>query len=423
MPSRGGRQAREVVVTGLGVILPGCDSADQFWAQIRDGESQLSFEPHPVHDGEVMAVGRIRDFDPMRYLRDIPQRFVSQYHREILFYLSSVFAAREDARLGAARIQPDRIGLFDGTSRSNFGHWYDLISRESGATPEQLRELYSKRELLLGLPSAAIGLAASLLRIAGPAYTFNATCSSGGVAMGHALREIQAGEIDVAFATGHDLHLVKPFLIMYGEANLISSEQQNAKAAVRPYVGHSTNAFGEGALTLVLEAREHAEARGAKPIAEIVAYRYGNNAYHPTTVDVAGLRPADVIRRILDETETPAEDVAFVVGHGNGVHLSDVSEENYMRIAFGSRAKEIPLLSTKPIYGHTLGASSSVNAAAACLMLKHQFIVPTINVDATKQKRNTNHQPQTGRPATCKAGLTVSYGMGGHNAILLFRTV
>ena len=94
-----------------------------------------------------------------------------------------------------------------------------------------------------------------------------------------------------------------------------------------------------------------------------------------------------------------------------------------MRLVFGTRANAVPLISTKPIYGHTLGASSAVNAAAAALMVQRNFIIPTINIDEKRQKRGAHHQANVGAAQPCRAGIAMSYGMGGHNTALLFRQV
>jgi 3-oxoacyl-[acyl-carrier-protein] synthase II len=363
-------------------------------------------------------MGRIRDFDAAKYLSEIPEHFYSRYHRELQIYLASLYVARDDAKLDLHRVAPDRIGLFDGSSRTNFEFWYERIRRERDS---DARELYTRRELVTGMPGGAVGIAASLLKVQGPAYAFSGTCSSGGMAIGHAFREIQSGEIEVALASGHDLPLIAPVFAMYDDAKLITREREDPRRAVRPYVDFSANAFGEGSVTLVLESRAHAEARGAEILATLAGYRYGNNGYHPTTVDVAGLRPADILRRLLADAGIAREDVGFVVGHGNAVHLSDVSEENYMRLVFGTEAANVPLISTKPIYGHTVGASSAINAAAVILMLHHGFVVPTINVDPSRVKRNAQHQANVGVARRCRSGIAMSYGMGGHNAALLFR--
>jgi 3-oxoacyl-[acyl-carrier-protein] synthase II len=190
---------------------------------------------------------------------------------------------------------------------------------------------------------------------------------------------------------------------------------------VRPYVGHSANAFGEGAVTLVLETRAHAQRRGASILASIGGYKYGNSGEHPTHVDVSGARPTRVIMSLLDEARMAPAEVHFVVGHGNGVQSSDIAEINYMRRVFGRHAHAVPLISTKPIYGHTLGASGAVNAAAAALMIHHRYLIPTINVDVDQVEGDCNFQANRGQPSHCDAGLSMCFGLGGHNTALLVQ--
>src|SRR3954471_91890 len=155
---------------------------------------------------------------------------------------------------------------------------------------------------------------------------------------------------------------------MYRDAGLMNTDAEIAEKSLRAFVGHSKNVFGEGGISLVLETREHAEDRGAPILAQLAGYRHGNGGEHPTEVDFSGVRPANLIENALEEAELRADGVDLVVGHGNGVTNSDLSELNYMRRVFGSRTRDVPLISTKPIYGHTLGASSALNVAAVALM-------------------------------------------------------
>jgi len=405
-----------VVVTGIGPILPGCRDSGTFWDHLRNGHSQLELELDPNDPTASCAVGRVGDLDPQRDLEDIPERFTQLYHRELQLYLASVFSARREADIDLSTLDRERVGLYDGAARHMFAFWYERLSERGDNGPAG----YTRRDLMTGLPGQTVGIAASLLQIRGPALCFSGTCSAGAMAIGQAFRDIRAGDIDVGLATGHESCLVPPVFGMYHDAHLIS-HSDDAKRAVRAFVGHSGNAFAEGAVTLVLESLEHAESRGAEILAELCGYKYGNNGYHPTSVDVSGVRPAEIIESLLVATETARDEVDFVVGHGNGVQLSDVSEQNYMRLVFGQRAREIPLLSTKPIFGHTLGASSAVNAAASVFNLHHGFVFPTINIDESRQKRAVFHQANHGAYRDCRVGLSMAYGMGGHNTVLLFR--
>lgn len=268
--------------------------------------------------------------------------------------------------------------------------------------------------------ATGLGLAAAILGVRGPTYTYSSTCASGVVAVGHALRELEHGDIDIALAGGHDAALLPPVYQMYRDAGLLSLEQEDPRRAIRPYGGNSRNALGEAAVTVALESREHADARGAEALATLVGYRYGNSGLHPTNIEATGDRAAELIESLLARHGVSPEQVGFVVGHGNGVEGSDRAELAYMRRVFGDRAPQVPLVTVKPIYGHTLGASGVVSLAAAALMLKNQFIVPTINMDP-QNDTGVAHQPNVGAPRACETGLVVCFGISGQNGVLLLR--
>jgi len=419
----------EVVVTGIGPLLANCADRHTLWAQLCHGPSQLVFEVAPGGSGERWAVGRVRGFDPARWLGRFPRAYYERYHREQQLYLSSLMIALDDAGLDMANLPRDRVGIFDGTSRGNFDYWYERVRLE-GTIPAN--ELYTRRELLTATPGQSANLAASLLGTRGPVYTFNVTCCSGAVAIGHAFRELETGDLDVAFATGHDSSLQAPMYQMYHDAGILSREQGDARRALRPFVDHSRNVFGEGAVTLVLETREHAARRGAVPLATIDGWKLGNNGGHPLHVDVEGRRASALISQVLTKAGVDRREIGFVVGHGNGVEQSDHSEIAYMHNIFGERAPEVPLLSVKPVYGHLLGGSSALNVAAATLMLHHRWMVPTLNAEPAELAkpapcspasptvgRTIDHLGEGGRATDASAALSVSYGIGGHNAVVL----
>ncbi len=405
----------EVVVTGIGVILPNCDTRDALWRQLHEGDSQLNIEADPA-DQIACPIGRVHAFDCARYLEDIKPEHYQACHREQQFYLASIVNACRDANLSLPELRNAKSGLFDGSSRGAVAAHLELLGQPN-------RRLTLREFNLQTLPGQAVGIAAAILGVKGPTYTFNGTCASGAIAIGNAFRELQAGRINVALGTGHDAALVAPLFQVYRDAQLISREATDPKRAIRPYSGNFANAFGEGAVTLVLETREHAERRGAEILAEVAAFRHGNGGEHPTDVDFTGERPAQLIHDVLEEADLSPDAIDFVIGHGNGVAVSDISELNYMKRTFGRRTRDVPLISTKPIYGHTLGASSALNLAAAALMLRHDYIIPTVGVDESRVVHGFNHQANRGKPKALRTGLVVSYGIGGQNVVLALRKV
>ncbi len=409
--------AEEVVITGIGVMLPGCDNRGTFWQQLRDGETQLRIEYDP-EDSEPRPVGRIGDFVAAQYLPGINPRLYRRCHREQLVYLCSVVQAALDAGMDPIAMRQRRVGLFDGTSRGSFAFWYDLIRRQVSEPGSRL----SVHEISAGMPGQAVGIAAAILGTQGPTYTFNGTCAAGAIAIGHAYRELLLGNVEIAFGTGHDVALVEPLFQMYKDAGLMSNAEDPTKA-IQPYTGHHLNAFGEGAVTLVLETASHARRRGARPLARIAGYHYGNGGTHPTDVDFTGERPARLIAELLERNDVESSEIDFVLGHGNGVRASDISELNYMKRVFGERTRTVPLISTKPVYGHTLGASSALNVAASALMLHNAHTIPTVGSDPRGKVHGFNHQEKGGESRELRAGLVVAYGIGGQNAALALERV
>jgi 3-oxoacyl-[acyl-carrier-protein] synthase II len=206
---------------------------------------------------------------------------------------------------------------------------------------------------------------------------------------------------------------------MYRDADLLCDEQVDAARSIKPYVGHSRNAFGEGAVTLVLEERSHAEARNATILAAVAGYDYRNNGEHPTAVDPTGGVSAELITGLLNGARTDRERVSFVVGHGNGVPMSDLAEIAMMRRLFGDGTSKVPLVSTKPIYGHLLGGASALNVAAAALMLHEGHVIPTLNIDERNIVAGMNHQANRSAESSGDVGVALSFGLGGQNAAIL----
>jgi 3-oxoacyl-[acyl-carrier-protein] synthase II len=404
---------QEVVVTGIGVILPRCDNRATFWDQLRHGLTQLSIELDP-EDHQPRPVGRIEEFSPVDYLSDIDVHLYRRCHREQLLYLCSVVQAAKDAGFQLSELAERRVGLFDGTSRGSMAYWYELV-RDKAAKPGTR---FSVRDISAAMPGQAVGIAAAILGTQGPTYTFNGTCAAGAISIGHAFREVQLGHVDVAFGSGHDSALIEPLFQMYRDAGLMSREGSDPSLAIRPYTGHCRNAFGEGAVTVVVESARHARQRGAEPLARIAGYNYGNGGEHPTDVDFTGEHPARLARELLAESRLELGAIDFVLGHGNGVRASDISELNYMKRLFGARTRSVPLISTKPVYGHTLGASSALNVAAAALMLHHENTIPTIGIDTEAVVHGFTHGERGGESRPLNAGLVVAYGIGGQNAVL-----
>ena len=411
-PARSVSPSSDVAITGIGVVLPNCEDRSTLWDHLKHGRSQLRFDDRV---GDRLPVGIALQFDPGQHFADIPQRYYQRYPRQLQLYLASVLLAVKDAGVDLSSFGPERVGIFEGSARPFFQYWYEQIRSEH--TRERR---YTKQHLMVGLPGQCGGIAASLLKLRGGVYSLTGACTSGAIATGLGCRELRDGALDLVLASGHDVPLVDPIFEMYGDAGLLSAERLDARRAIRPYGGGSTNAFGEGAITFVLERLDHARARGKRPLAVIAGFKHANLGDHPTGVDASGARSTELVGELLAATRHSVDEIDFVVGHGNAVTLSDQSEVRFMQRLFGNRASSVPLISTKPIYGHTMGASTSLNVAAAALMMHHGYLIPTINVDPHRPAAVFT-QPNVGAARAMRLGLAMGYGLGGHCTALLLR--
>ncbi len=406
---------RNVVITGVGVILPNCDNVNTLWRHLRSGSSQLSFMANPADPTDIVPAGRIRDFNPAKYLADVPERYYTVYSRHIQYYLSSLFLACDHARLAVSDVAADRIAIYDGSSRGPSQHRHQQILMEAG---HRASDIYSRLDLLNGLNGQTVGIAAALLRITGPTMSFSGTCCSGSIAIGQGFRDICDDRVDVAFVTGHDSALTPDLYAAYGEAGLLSRECSSVEQANYPYGGEQPSlVFGEGSVTLVLEERTAALKRNANVLAEIRAYESGNEGRNPYRAGVNANRYVQLLGKLLSDGKMLPEDVDFVIGHGNGVPASDAVELTILKQFLGKKAQSTPLISVKPIYGHLLGGTGAINIAAAALVLQHGYVIPTLNIGSVSGMRRCT----TGFYHASRAGIACCWGMGGHVTATLLR--
>ena len=407
---------REVVITGIGTILPNCDDSETFWHQIKSGSSQLALIDDPSWPGNRVPAGCVGGFDSEKYLSEIPKKYRVSYSRLLQHYLASLFLARRDSALDQIKLPAERVGIYEGCSRGTIEYYDERIRLESELPA---MEVYSRETLVNGINGQTVGVAAALLNVCGPTISMAGACSGGALATGQAFRDVREGLVDVAYATGHDSALVPALFAAYRKAGILNSGSDSTSFVVKPYdkERESTVVFGEGAVTLILEEAEKAKARGARILAKISAYSHGNEGRHPFRPGVNLERSLQLLNSLFASSGSSVGELDFLVGHGNGSPVSDMAEMDLREIFLGNRAHEVPWLSMKPIYGHALAASNSVNIAASALMLHHGRTVSTINMDnPLSDTLNTVREN-----SECTTGVAFSWGMGGTVAALLLE--
>jgi 3-oxoacyl-[acyl-carrier-protein] synthase II len=223
-------------------------------------------------------------------------------------------------------------------------------------------------------------------------------------------------------AGGTDAMLNPMGLIAFGLLAVLSTRRDDPARASRPF-DRDRDGFvmGEGATLLLLETRDHAERRGARPLAQVAGYGVCSDAYRITDEREDGDGCAEAMRRALADANVDPGDIDYVNAHGTGTRMNDKTEVHALRRLFGSRLARIPVSSTKSQVGHLVAAAGAVEAGACILALRHQVVPPTINYDTPDPECDIDVVPNVPRPAPIRTVLSNSFGFGGQNACLVMK--
>ncbi|HET9656503.1 MAG TPA: beta-ketoacyl-[acyl-carrier-protein] synthase family protein [Kineosporiaceae bacterium] len=417
-------EVEPVVVTGIGVVLPGTVTVHDFWANLRDGRPQISRLRHlDLAGAPIRVAGQLGPFDHRPFLPELSDAHAKKYSREILATMCAVENARTDAAI-AGQVDPERIGFIDSSSRGPI-EWWDNAYRADLGAPAAVTQTVSGEPMMAGLPGAAATFAAIYSGLRGMVTTLSAACVGGNHALSIATRELQCGNADAMLVGGHEFPLTAPILALYSSpGRSVLSRSEDPASAMRPYDRRRDGfVMGEGAVVLCLERRAFAEARGARCYADLLGYRHFNEAAHPAHMDLTGQATADLVTGLLQSVDRSAQDVGYVCGHGTGTRYNDVAESRAMGLVFDARGlSRPPLGSVKPIYGHLLGGAGILNVAATALMLHHQILCPTVNCDDPDPECGPDHVTGGPRRSDLEVAVSLSFALGSQcSAVALGR--
>jgi 3-oxoacyl-[acyl-carrier-protein] synthase II len=272
------------------------------------------------------------------------------------------------------------------------------------------------------IPNMATGLTAIALGARGPSSAVATACAAGSNAIGDAYRQIQLGLADVMICGGAESAITPLGVAAFASAKALSFRNDDPSTASRPFdLERNGFVIGEGAGMLVIESLDHALARGATPLAEIVGYGTTCDAHHITSPSPGGVGGAEAMRLTLVDAGLRPEDVDYVNAHGTSTQANDSNETAAIKSALGDRARQIPVSSTKSMTGHLLGGSGGIEAVASVLAIGHNLVPPTINYHTPDPACDLDVVPNVARDHIVNVVLSNSFGFGGHNVCLAFR--
>ncbi len=272
------------------------------------------------------------------------------------------------------------------------------------------------------IPNMATGLAAIALGAQGPSSAVATACAAGSNAIGDAFRLLQQGHADAMVCGGAESAITPLGVAGFASAKALSFRNDDPATASRPFDAERDGfVIGEGAGILVLETLDHAQARGAEILGEVVGYGMTCDAHHITSPIPGGLGGARAMSLALSDAGLKADDIDYVNAHGTSTPANDSNETAAIKTALGKRAKAIPVSSTKSMTGHLLGGSGGIEAVAAVLALQNGVVPPTINHQNPDPACDLDVVPNQAREQIISTALSNSFGFGGHNVCLAFR--
>jgi 3-oxoacyl-[acyl-carrier-protein] synthase II len=275
----------------------------------------------------------------------------------------------------------------------------------------------------MGIPNVGAGQIAISYGMTGPNFTTVSACATGGHAIGEAWETIRRNDADTMIAGGSEAGVFEPFVGGFDAMRALSRRNDDPEAASRPFdKGRDGFVPGEGCGVLVIEELEHAAARGATILAEIIGYGATADASHITLPAPGGIGAVKAAQRALAKAGLEPTDIAHVNAHATSTPEGDKSELQAIKTIFGDHAPKLSITANKSMIGHTLGAAGAIEAIVTIRTMNEGCVPPTINLhDVDPAGEGLNLTPNTAQRHDIPIALSNSFGFGGQNTALIFR--
>jgi beta-ketoacyl-acyl-carrier-protein synthase II len=420
--------ARRAVVTGMGIVSPVGIGSDATWDALVSGRSGIAditlFDASPF---EVRVAGEVKGFDAAAYMDAKDAR---RHDRNTHLAVAATGEALRDAGLlgdnGLVNgdVDADRFGMVFGTAIGGIGLMLDghqtLLERgPRRVSPFMLPHM---------LPDSASGQVSIQYGIRGHNMAVVSACATGGHAIGEAMEAIVRGQADIMLGAGTEAPLVPLAFAGFGQMRALGTPKDpdtgeyDSTMASRPFDATRDGfVVSEGSAVLVLEELQHALARGARPIAEVVGYGSSADAYDMAAPAERGEGNQRAMRAAMARAGIGPEEVDYINAHGTSTPLNDRFETMSIRDVFGEHADRLAVSSTKSMLGHAMGASGAIEAYVCTMVISTGCIPPTINYRHPDPELTLDYVPNEARAADVRVALSNSMGLGGHNSTVILR--
>ncbi|HVO30992.1 MAG TPA: beta-ketoacyl-[acyl-carrier-protein] synthase family protein [bacterium] len=433
---------RKVVVTGLGAVTPLGRDVASMWDAMKKGRGAVSrISLFDASGFPTRIAGEVKGWDTARDVSDAicPRKLRKYLDRKTAFAVKAAAEAMAQAGLAPGKLAAERFGVAMGTEagRPLLEQIADRIleakrrglggAAEAGPTIDERNiqaalDSLDPVELVREMPHTPAAVLALIHGAKGPNTTVSTACTSSAQSVGDAFDRVRRGEVDVMLAGGCDA-LVEAFMVTgFSLLGALSQRNDDPVRASRPFdAGRDGFVLAEGAGFVVLEAEEHAKARGARVLSELAGFGASSNAWRITDSPPDGRGAWQSMRFALEDAGLTPDDVGYINAHGTSTQQNDLSETNGIKRLLGDRAKKVPVSSTKSMMGHLVAACGAVELVACVKAMEDRVLPPTINYDTPDPACDLDYVPNEARPAGVDVMLTNSFGFGGSNGTIAIR--
>ncbi len=410
---------RRVVITGIGAITPIGNTAPEYWSSLINGKSGgAPITRFDTTKFKTRFACEVKNFDPLNFFE---KKDVKRFDRYAQFAMVAAAEAVADAGIADEKLNKERIGVI----------WASGIGGLEVFEEEMLQFALSEgipRFNPFFIPKMIADIAAGQISMKygfkGPNYAPVAACASSTISLANAFDLVRFGKADIIIAGGSEAAITRGGVGGFNSMKAMSERNDSPETASRPYDKDRDGfVMGEGGGGLVLEALEHALARGAKIYGEVAGSGLSADAYHLTAPHPEGEGAARVMQQALADAGMQPGDIDYINTHGTSTPLGDNAELIAIKKVFGEEAYRLNISATKSMTGHLLGGAGAIEAIASVLTVKHDIIPPTINhfTDDPEIDAQLNLTFNTAQKRVVRAALSNTFGFGGHNAAVLIK--
>ena len=408
-------EKRRVVITGMGAVTPLGHTVSETWEAARAGVCGIA--PITLYDTssqKVSLAAEVKNFDPTKVL---DKKEVRRMDRFSQFAMYAAAEAMADSGLDLEQEDTARIGVCVSSGVGGMQTFQNSCEVGESRGFDKVSPFF----IPMIIANLAAGRIAIRYGLHGMCTCPVTACAGGSNAVGDAFHYIRDGYADAMVSGGAEATITSLAIGGFTSMSALTTASDPKRASIPFDKERSGFVMGEGAGILVLEELEHAKARGARILAEVVGYGATCDAYHMTAPRPDGSGAAKAMEMALADGGAKPEDVDYINAHGTSTPLNDAGETAAVKTVFGDHAYKLAISSTKSMTGHMLGAAGAVEAMFCAMALHDGYLPATINYQVPDPACDLDVVPGHGRSADVRYAMSNSLGFGGHNGSLLFK--